>query len=89
MMGLSCVDGADGEGEQLGAAGSDLVGQAQVAARIDGDTDLRFGEGEEGVFGGDPDVAHQCQLSGPDRHCRRFPSPSTKPGTHSRPTRFW
>ena len=56
------VDAATGQREQLGVAGTDLVGQAEVAAGVDGDADLRLGQGEEGVVGRHPDVAHEREL---------------------------
>ena len=56
------VDAPAGEREQLGVAGTHLVGQPQVATRIDGHAHLRLGEGEQGVVGRHPDVAHEREL---------------------------
>ncbi len=61
-LGLGGRDAATGEGEQLGVAGTDLVGQPEVAAGIDGHADLCLGQGEERVVGRHPDVAHEGEL---------------------------
>ena len=56
------VDATARQGEQLGVAGTDLVGQAEVAAGVDGHADLGLGQREEGVVGRHPDVAHEGEL---------------------------
>ena len=61
-LGGAGVDPATGEGEQLGPARPDLVGQAQVATGVDAHPDLGLGQGEHGVLGGDADVGHEHQL---------------------------
>ena len=61
-LGLRGVDAPAGEGQQLGLAGPDLVGQPEVAAGVDGHADLGLGQGEDGVVGRHPDVAHEREL---------------------------
>ena len=61
-QGRGGVDAPAGHGEELGPPGADLLGQAQVAAGVEGHAERRLGQGERGVVGRHPQVAHHGEL---------------------------